>query len=579
MTQPGRWADAALAAVLFAADPVGLGGVRLRAGAGPAREAWLALLRDRLPPTRPPRRVPPHVTAERLAGGIDLNATIEAGRPVRARGLLDEAAGGVLLLPMAERTPPALAAIVAAGLDGDGGFGVVLLDEARAEDDERAPGALCDRLAFDVTLDGVAMADCAVAAPASAGTAAERVRVDEDKLRALCGASVALGVASPRVLLLAVRAARAAAALEGRDAVTEADAAIAARLVLAPRATRLPAPEEEETTAEDAPAEGEPDPQPPADQGAEDGADADAENASGNPLADMLVEAARAAVPADLLAHAAGLRAERLAGAPRSAGRAGAMRRTPDRGRPTGSRPGRLALGARLHLFDTLRAAAPWQRLRAAHDDGGARLRIMPDDVRLTRFKQRSGTLTIFAVDASGSAAMHRLGEAKGAVELLLADCYVRRDRVALVAFRGTSAEVLLPPTGALVMAKRRLAALPGGGATPLAAGLWRALLLAEEARRAGQMPFLVVLSDGRANIARDGQPGRARADADAMAMARQARARGVPAVVVDTATRPGAAARALADAMGARYMPLPPAGARALSRAIRDAAPSARDG
>ena len=94
------------------------------------------------------------------------------------------------------------------------------------------------------------------------------------------------------------------------------------------------------------------------------------------------------------------------------------------------------------------------------------------DDFRMTRFQQRTRTTTIFVVDASGSSALNRLAEAKGAVELLLADCYVRRDQVALLAFRGKEAELLLPPTRSLVRAKRSLAGLPGGGGTPLAAGI-----------------------------------------------------------------------------------------------------------
>lgn len=198
------------------------------------------------------------------------------------------------------------------------------------------------------------------------------------------------------------------------------------------------------------------------------------------------------------------------------------------------------------------------------------------EDFRITRFKHRSPTTTIFAVDASGSAALHRLAEAKGAVELLLADCYVRRDQVALIAFRGPAAELLLPPTRSLVRAKRSLAALPGGGGTPLAAGIDAAAALADAVRRRGGTPVVVVLTDGRANIARDGSPGRPRAEEDALAAARRLRAAGFTALLVDTSPRPQPAAEQLAREMGARYLPLPYADAANLSLAIRGGSASA---
>jgi magnesium chelatase subunit D len=200
---------------------------------------------------------------------------------------------------------------------------------------------------------------------------------------------------------------------------------------------------------------------------------------------------------------------------------------------------------------------------------GRARVEVREDDFRVTRFRQRRPTTTVFVVDASGSTALHRLGEAKGAVELLLADCYVRRDRVALIAFRGAGAELLLSPTRSLVRAKRSLAALPGGGGTPLAAGIDAAATLADGLRRRGDQPFLVFLSDGGANVARDGSHGRQRALADAEAAAARLALAGIAAVVVDTSPRPSAQAARLAEAMHARYLPLPRADAAAVSRAV----------
>jgi Mg-chelatase subunit ChlD len=153
------------------------------------------------------------------------------------------------------------------------------------------------------------------------------------------------------------------------------------------------------------------------------------------------------------------------------------------------------------------------------------RIEVRRDDFHITRYRERRETTTIFAVDASGSSALHRLAEAKGAVNLLLAECYVRRDQVGVIAFRGRTAEVLLPPTRSLVRAKRSLAELPGGGGTPLASGLQVALGMAAQVRRTGAVPVVVLLTDGRANVALDGGPGRARAEADALFGHRQVQA------------------------------------------------------
>ena len=177
--------------------------------------------------------------------------------------------------------------------------------------------------------------------------------------------------------------------------------------------------------------------------------------------------------------------------------------------------------------------------------------------------------MLIFAVDASGSAALARLAEAKGAVELLLAQAYARRDHVALIAFRGTGAEVLLPPTRSLVQTKRRLAALPGGGGTPLSAGLEAAMTQALLAQRRGMTPTICLLTDGRANVARDGSPDRTRAAADAETTARLIRRAGIAALVIDTGNRPSDALRQLAGTLSAPYLPMPRADAARLSTAV----------
>ena len=252
----------------------------------------------------------------------------------------------------------------------------------------------------------------------------------------------------------------------------------------------------------------------------------------------------------------------------RAGGRAGAVRIARERGRRIGNKPGSPAHGARLDLVATLRAAAPWQRVRARASD--ARVAVRRDDFRIVRFAHRTHTTTIFVVDASGSSAMQRLAEAKGAVQMLLAECYVRRDSVALISFRTADAELLLPPTRSLARAKRLLAGLPGGGGTPLAAGIDAAVALAQATRARGNDPLCVLLTDGRANVGRDGIGGRARGEQDAIAAARAARELAIPAIVVDIASQPAESARRIADAMGARYLPLPHARADTITRAVR---------
>ncbi|MET0367932.1 MAG: magnesium chelatase subunit D [Methylobacterium sp.] len=540
--EPERiWADALLALRLLARDPHGLGGIVVRAGPGPVRDAWIERLRDALGPERAFRRMPPGIGDEGLLGGLDLAATLAAGRPVTRTGLLAAADGGVIVVPMAERLEPGTAARLAAALDtGRAGpegaparFGLVLLDEGR--DDEAAPVALADRLAFRIDLDSVPPR-----VALTEGRAGEEPEVEEpDPVAMLCTLATAFGIASPRAPILALRVARALA--------TDNAAVTAARLVLAPRAERLPEP----APPPEAPPESEREETPPG-QG---------EEREPAPPEDVVLEAVRAAIPPRLLdlLLAGGLRrSEARAG---RGGRPEAVSRT---GRPVGHRPGDPRRG-RLDLLATLRAAAPWQRLR----QGEGRLQVRRDDLRIRKLRRRVETTTVFCVDASGSAALERLAEAKGAVEALLAEAYVRRDRVALVAFRGTGADLVLPPTRSLTRAKRGLAGLPGGGGTPLASGLDAALTVALGVRRGGGNAVVVVLTDGRANVARDGAGGRARAGDEALQAARALRQAGLPALVVDTGAR-GGGAKAMAEAMAARYLALPRLDSGAIGAAVK---------
>jgi magnesium chelatase subunit D len=587
----GRARDALLAAAVFALDPAAIGGVVLRTDRAAACERWLAQLRALLDPQRPLRRLPPHIDDLGLLGGIDLASTLSCGHAVHARGLLAEADGGVILMSMAERVPVRVAALLAAALDqrraGGGAhapagaaprFGLVALDSGQGED-ECCPAVLSERLALQLDLHDIDADELLTPTIERADVARARSRVatvaaGAGALAALCTAAAACGIDSLRAPLLALGVARACAALDGRDAIADADLECAARLVLGPRARVMPA-----TAADEEPQpSGEPEPhsqqQAAAEPNQAPSADGDAADGAGDRDVgtERLLTAVRATLPAGLLAGMS--MADAVLRRSGAAGRVGAAMVGRRHGRPAGVRSGRPRAGTRLNIVATLRAAAPWQRLRRAQAPAGApRVLVRTEDFCVTWFRQRSETATLFVLDASGSSAMHRLAEVKGAVELLLAECYVRRDQVALVAFRGRGAQLLLPPTRSLVRAKRCLAGLPGGGATPLASGLALALGVAGQLRRRGLAPSLVILTDGQANIARDGSSGRERAQQDALLVARLLRAAAFKSLLIDTAPRAQPQARALAEAMRARYLPLPYAHARALADAVQSAA------
>jgi magnesium chelatase subunit D len=554
-------ARAQAALTLLAIDPAGLKGLWLRARAGPVRDLLTAALAA-LP--LPLRRLHPGVADDALYGGLDLAATLAQGRPVRSAGLLE--GPSCLVLAMAERCPPGLAARLARRLD-DPGPCLVALDEG-AEPDEGLPAALADRLGLFVDLSGVVWSDAALAVPDADRLAAARARLaathcPPEVVAGLTRAAAGLGIGSLRAPLLALAAARASAAWSGHDRPEADDLRLAAELVFGHRA--LP----------EAPADAPP-PDPPAPPPPEDAPDdpppTEAESRPEDRTIpdEILVEAARAALPPDLLAALAAGRALRAA---RGAGGTGAEQGGNRRGRPLPSRPGRIGSGARIDLVASLRAAAPWQRLRRAQAGRpDAVLLVRGSDIRVKRFRETSDRVLIFAVDASGSSALARLGEAKGAIELLLAQAYARRDHVALLAFRGRAAELILPPTRSLVQTKRRLAGLPGGGGTPLAAGLQLGLQLAAQARARGMTPTLALLTDGRGNIALDGSADRPAAEAEAQRLAAAIRAAGLPALVIDTATRPQPGLAALAALMGAPHVPLPRADAHRLSAVLAQA-------
>ena len=558
------WALAALSV-----SPAALGGVWVRGYHGPAREQCLAILRARVSVSV---RIPSHVDDERLSGGLDVSATLAQGRTVWQEGLLAQAQGGVVILPMAERLHSGLVARIVQAQDrapvhAPANFGIVALDESQ-DDEAGIAASLAERLGLwldlrELTLRDTIDTDFEMEDVLHARANWSRVAVSDEQLEVLCQTAMALGVDSLRAPQMAARLARILAALQRRNVVEAHDLARAARWVLAPRATLQPAIDTESA-----------DP-PPAEE-SESTHTSDTSSAvredSVQPedmqaLGEVILQAAVAALPDQLLDRLK-LHGQSVRG-PGTQGQQGVMKHSLHRGRPLSPRPGKPHQGARLHVLATLRAAVPHQSLRPP-PRGGARVAIRAEDFHCQRFAQHASTCLIFAVDASGSAAVQRLAEAKGAVELMLQQSYARRDQVCVVSFRAGQAQILLPPTRSLVRAKRALSGLPAGGGTPLASALRLALEVAQQQVRLGVTPVLVMLSDGRANVDLQGMGGREAAQRDARALAQAWAQFRLTALWLDTSMQPDPMAQQWARLMTAHYLPMPHAQSERMANAMK---------
>ncbi|WP_162244220.1 MULTISPECIES: VWA domain-containing protein [unclassified Rhizobium] len=598
-----QWADALLAAEVMRRGGHRIGGIWLTARAGGVRDAFLDHLGSMFGSQDRWTRLPPGSSLSNLVGGVDIAATAALGTLVRQPGLLSRARDSLLLIPMAERLDAALAATVGAAMDcnADGVMCILALDES-IEDDHILPISIADRLALRVDLHAVAWHHVAERSKAGAASLTTPPRlpsinwtsitISDATLTSLSALAQSSRHGSLRILRNLVQVAKILAHIDGRDVVSDTDVMTALRLCLG---LRLAPPSEDQQaepdSAEPPPqAQADAEDQPPAPPEPPD-AEAPPADKSAEPAPsrlDALTELLAAVQAGALSGNPLLLSSERPSRQEGRSGKSGSERKNARRGRPFGIGLSPPYPDARPDIVATLRAAAPWQRTRAAQRAhigatatltaaGGLasatapppaphRAYVTRDDFRYQRLRHAAPSTAIFVVDASGSTALERLGETKGAIEHLLARCYVRRDEVALIAFRGTSADVLLPPTRSLVAAKRKLAALPGGGPTPLASGLQKGLELALAVRRRGSTPILVLLTDGSGNIALDGTPDRARAAEELTRLAGLYKSNGLKTVCIDIARRPRDSVSALASALGADLHLLRQAEARGMS-------------
>ncbi|ACF14526.1 magnesium chelatase ATPase subunit D [Chloroherpeton thalassium ATCC 35110] len=598
------------ALLLLAVDP-SLGGAIIPASVGSGKSTLARAFADVLPEGTPFVDLPLNVTEDRLIGGLDLEAAIATGERVIEQGLLSKAHKGVLYVDslsllegsatshvmdamsrgavLVEReglseVHPAEFMLVGTYDPTDGEVRMGLLDRIglivpfTKQNDYRARKEIVRKVMRETpnedAQDEVRMiAGLVQAAREQLG----KVAITQEQIEGLVQSALTLGVEGNRVDIFTIKTAIASAALSGRNDVEEEDLKIAAKLVLVPRATRMP--ESEEEIQQEAPP-----PPPPemeeqetageaSDEDTPDTEPQDKDNQTPEQIEELLMEAVETELPESILNISVAVKSKS-----RSGHRGEALNGR--RGRYIRSQMGEIRSG-KIAIIPTLIAASPWQRSRQnEYPHRKDSLIILKDDVRIKRFRDKAGTLYVFIVDASGSMALNRMRQAKGAVGQLLQSAYVHRDQVSLIAFRGQVAQVLLPPSQSVERAKRALDVLPTGGGTPLASALYMGWQEAVQMRTKGiHQAMLVVITDGRGNIpfnvevdAQNGstKPTKEQIQQEIEKFAKAINIDGIDSVVVDTQMNYLSRGEApkLAQALGGRYVYLPNAKAEQIVNA-----------